>query len=55
MKPTHALREHHDLFLKLHFDKEEQVDLSLLDNFYTEEKVQCHIVEKMDPFEGKPA
>jgi hemerythrin-like domain-containing protein len=37
--------------LKLHFDKEEQVYLPLLDNFYTEEEVQGRIVEKMEQFE----
>lgn len=37
--------------LKLHFDKEEQVYLPLLDNYYTEEEVQCRIVEKMEQFE----
>ena len=41
--------------LKLHFDKEERVYLSLLDNIYTEEEVQHRIVEKMERYESENA
>ena len=37
--------------LKLHFDKEERVYLSLLDERYTEEEVERKIVRRMEQFE----
>jgi hemerythrin-like domain-containing protein len=42
--------------LKLHFDKEERVYLSLLDSRFTEEEVERRIVRRMEQYEkGGPA
>ncbi|HXF48425.1 MAG TPA: hemerythrin domain-containing protein [Verrucomicrobiae bacterium] len=41
--------------LKLHFDKEEQVYLSLLDSRFTEEEVERRIVRRMEQFEKESA
>lgn len=37
--------------LKLHFDKEERVYLSLLDERFTEEEIERRIVRRMEPYE----
>lgn len=41
--------------LKLHFDKEERVYLSLLDSRFTEEEVEKRIVRRMEQYEKGPS